>query len=220
MKYKISALLIICFITITLHAGNEKDKLYASYFTTANNIVLLYESTFGETKARYTNHGSFTFAKNESDRFKYYQKLIINDSGIYVNETYQYIKLLLFLKKESTFTYEKPLLRIPFPLSKGKTWNTSGIEFDGEDTSTVNISGKVVGYENIKTIAGNFETICIETKITGSGSSNNTVTEWYAENIGLVKAKIIISGGGLMGFARDILGYGQIDFELKEIIRE
>ncbi len=219
MKYKIFALLIIYFIAITLHAGN-KNKLYASYFTTASNTILLYESTFGKTKAQYIKLGEITLIKNESDRFKYYQKLIISDSGIYVNETYQYIKLLLFLKKESTFTYEKPLLRIPFPLSKGQTWNTSGIEFDGEDTSTVNISGKVVGYENIKTTAGNFETICIETKITGSGSSNNTVTEWYAENIGLVKAKIIISGGGLMGFARDILGYGQIDFELKEIRKD
>jgi hypothetical protein len=58
----------------------------------------------------------------------------------------------------------------------------------------------------------------IETTIeNSSNSSRNIVTEWYAEKIGLVKAEIVIGGGGLMGIIRDLLGYGTITFELKEI---
>ena len=33
----------------------------------------------------------------------------------------------------------------------------------------------------------------------------------------MVKMRVIIEGGGMLGFARDVLGYGTIDFELKEI---
>jgi hypothetical protein len=36
----------------------------------------------------------------------------------------------------------------------------------------------------------------------------------------MIKAKIIIEGGGVMGFLRDILGYGTIEFELKEIRKQ
>jgi hypothetical protein len=37
------------------------------------------------------------------------------------------------------------------------------------------------------------------------------------EEIGVIKTKIIIEGGGVEGVLRDILGYGTIEFELKEI---
>jgi hypothetical protein len=42
----------------------------------------------------------------------------------------------------------------------------------------------------------------------------------YAEGIGLIKAKVIIEGGGIMGFVRDVLGYETIEFELKEIRKQ
>jgi len=42
-------------------------------------------------------------------------------------------------------------------------------------------------------------------------------TVLYAKDFGMVKMLVSIEGGGMLGFARDILGYGTITFELKEI---
>lgn len=67
--------------------------------------------------------------------------------------------------------------------------------------------------------AGIFEAIKVETIVRSPSGAKNIINEWYSQNIGLVKVKIIIEGGGLMGLIRDLLGYGEIDFELKEIRR-
>ena len=40
------------------------------------------------------------------------------------------------------------------------------------------------------------------------------------KGLGLIKAKIIIDGGGVMGLLRDVLGYGTLEFELAEIRTE
>ena len=36
----------------------------------------------------------------------------------------------------------------------------------------------------------------------------------------MIKMQILIKGGGMLGFARDVLGYGTIVIELKEIINK
>jgi hypothetical protein len=82
------------------------------------------------------------------------------------------------------------------------------------------ITGKVLNKEFVITKAGTFEAIKLESVVESSSNEKNKVTEWYAEGIGLIKAKIIIEGGGIMGFLRDILGYGTIEFELKEIRKQ
>ncbi len=80
----------------------------------------------------------------------------------------------------------------------------------------VKVTGKALDKEFVMTKAGRFEVIKLESIVEGSSNAKNRVTKWYAEGIGLIKAKIIIEGGGVMGFLRDILGYGTIEFELKE----
>jgi hypothetical protein len=143
--------------------------------------------------------------------------LIIKEDGVYVIETYQFIKIFLFINKEAKSSYEKPLLRFPLPLLPGKRWEWEGDEYSDGDTSKIKVSGKVFDKEFVKTDAGNFDAIKIESLVEGSSDLKNRVTEWYVEGIGLIRAKVIIEGGGIMGFARDILGYGTIEFELKEI---
>jgi len=105
-------------------------------------------------------------------------------------------------------------------LSPGMEWKWEGDEYSDGDTNKVKVTGKALDKEFVNTTAGRFEAIRIESFIEGSSNMKNRVTEWYSEGIGLIKAKIIIEGGGLMGFMRDILGYGTIEFELKEIRKE
>jgi hypothetical protein len=201
-------------------ASLNKEKTAAisnSYFPVNNTIELIYNSSFGECITTYTQDGGLTISSSEADDFEYKQSLIIKEDGIYVTETYQYLKIFLFIKKEATSTYERPLLRFPLPLLPGAEWKWEGEEYSDDEKFNVNISGKVLGTEFITTNAGTFEAIKLKTIVESSSDTKNIVTEWYAEGFGLIKANIIVEGGGFMGFMRDLLGYGTIEFELEEI---
>lgn len=203
-------------------ASSIKDKTVTKtnlYFP-VNNITLVYKSSFGESATKYSQDGEFTISSSNADKFKYRQTMILKEDGVYVIETYQYLKIFLFIKKEATFTYGKPLLRFPLPLIPGMKWDWEGDEYSDGDTNKVKISGKVLDKEFVITKAGKFEAIKLESVVEGSANSKNRVTEWFVEGIGLIKAKIIIEGGGVMGFLRDILGYGTIEFELQEIRKQ
>jgi hypothetical protein len=212
------SLILLCSAIGDISLTKEKFTFKsASYFPLNDNETLIYNSSFGESITKYYQEGGFTISSSEADDFRYRQALIIKEDGVYVTETYQFIKIFLFINKEATSTYEKPLLRFPLPLLPGTEWKWEGDEYSDGDTNKVKATGKVLGKEFITTDAGRFETIKIESLVEGASDLKNRVTEWYAEGIGLIKVKAIIEGGGIMGFARDILGYGTIEFKLKEI---
>ncbi len=216
----INIIALILLFTALNDASLNKDKtpeLSSSYFPAKNSTELIYESSFGECITTYTQDGGLTISSSEADDFEYKQSLIITEDGIYVTETYQYLKIFLLIKKEATSTYERPLLRFPLPLLPGMEWKWEGEEYSDDEKFNVNISGKVLGTEFITTNAGTFEAIKLETIVESSSYTKNIVTEWYAEGVGLIKANIIVEGGGFMGFMRDLLGYGTIEFELQEI---
>ena len=177
----------------------------------------MYDSSFGDLELKVTKEKNVYLFSYDSEKFKYRQKLFVNDNGLFVNETYQKIKLLLFITKEGNYVYDKPLLRIPFPVKVGQEWTWDGKEFVNDETHTVNTKGKASKFETITLQAGTFETLKVETTLETSNGTKNLLTEWYAKDLGMVKMLVSIEGGGMLGFARDILGYGTITFELKEI---
>jgi len=222
-KNSIHIITLLIFFALSgnvLFANENPSIIPKSYFPANNNITLIYKSSFGESITKYYQDGELTISLSEADKFKYKQTLIIKNDGVYVKETYQYLKIFLFIKKESSFTYGKPLLRFPLPLLPGMVWTWEGDEYSNGDTNKVKVTGKAIDEEFVDTKAGRFEAIKLESFVEGSGNSKNRVTEWYAEGIGLIKAKIVIEGGGVMGFLRDLLGYGTIEFELKEIRKQ
>jgi len=217
---KILMLFIVFLSIFTNPTFSEERKNSTSnslYFPANNNKTLVYLTSFGESITKYIDDNGITISSSESDKFKYRQKLLITDDGVYVKETYQFLKIFLFIKKEATYSYNKPLMRLPLPLTPGKVWKWTGIEYCNDDSSNIVVTGKVYDKEMIITKAGNFEAIKVETIIDGSSNSKNTVTEWFADGIGLVKAIIKLDGSGIMGLVKNLLGYGKIEFELKEI---
>jgi hypothetical protein len=221
MKSNFIYIILLIFLIAALSGASlikEKTNLISnSYFPINQDEELVYESSFGETITKYFQEEEFTISSSEADDFKYRQALIIKEDGVYVMETYQFVKIFLFINKEATSSYGKPLLRFPLPLLPGKSWEWEGDEYSDGDTNKVKVTGKVLDKEIVETDAGRFEAVKLESLVEGSSDLKNRVTEWYAEGIGLIKAKVIIEGGGIMGFVRDILGYGTIEFELKEI---
>ena len=201
--------------------ADPEDKLFGKeYFPTELKKILIYDSSFGDLELKITKENNSHIFSYDSEKFKYRQKLFVNDSGLFVNETYQKIKLLLFITKEGKYVYNKPLLRIPFPVHVGQEWTWDGKEFINDETHTVNLKAKATKVETITTPAGKFEALKVETTLETSEGTKNILTEWYAKDLGMVKMLVSIEGGGMLGFARDVLGYGTILFELKEIINK
>jgi len=219
--------LILIFITSAFYLQTNTSSIFSSlnddktfgkeYFPTELKKTLIYDSSFGDLELKITKENNVHLFSYDSDKFKYRQKLFVNEQGLFVNETYQKIKLLLFITKEGKYVYDKPLLRIPFPVQVGQEWSWDGKEFIDDETHTVNLKGKASKIETITLPAGKFETLKVETSLETSEGTKNILTEWYAKDLGMVKMLVSIEGGGMLGFARDVLGYGTISFELKEI---
>jgi len=213
----ISLLLFISTSDLDSSEKKNSSSLSNSYLPVNNGKTLVYESSFGESSTKYFQDGEFTISLSEGDDFKYKQTLMIKEDGIYSKVTYQYLKIFLFIKKEATVTYNKPLLRFPLPLLPGTEWKWEGEEYSDGETNKVKVSGKAFSKEFIMTKAGKLEAIKIETIIESGDEAKNIVTEWFTEGLGLIKAKVLIDGGGVMGLLRDVLGYGSLEFELAEI---
>ena len=197
---------------------NDIKTFGRDYFPLELKKHLIYSSSFGDLDLKISKENNVHLFSYDSDKFKYRQKLFISDKGLFVNETYQKIKLLLFITKEGNYVYEKPLLRIPFPIEIGQEWTWSGNEFVNDEIRSVSVKGKASNFEKINTPAGSFDALKVETTLETSSGSKNVLTEWYAKDLGMIKMNISIEGGGILGFARDILGYGTIEIELKEIL--
>ncbi len=120
MKNTFIYIIQIFFLTASFcHSQSEREGVPSSsklYIPVNTGITLVYGSSFGESITKYFQDGAFIISSSEADDFKYRQKLMIKDDGAYVKETYQYFKIFLFIKKEATITYSKPLLRFPLPL--------------------------------------------------------------------------------------------------------
>jgi hypothetical protein len=218
MKRFFILILSLSLFSIIISGERRNDSIEKSlYFPANSSKTLVYQTSFGESSTKYTYDNGLVLSSNEGEKFKYRQKLLITDDGVFVKETYQFLKVFLFIKKEATYSYNKPLMRLPLPLTSGTEWKWTGIEYCNGDSSNIAVTGKVFNKEMISTKAGSFETIKVETVIDGSSGSKNTITEWYSEGIGLVKAIIILDGNGIMGLVKNLLGYGKIEFELKEI---
>lgn len=215
---KTTILLVFSMISTSLATDNNIKKVYSKeLFPLSNSKKYIYESSFGDATIKASLVNGFIETKSEASNFKYHQKLEMKDEGLFIHQTYQWVKLLLIVKKENRVTYKRPLLRYSFPLFVGKEWSDETIEYVNEDSNKVTVKGKVLSEDTIQTNAGKFNAIKIETVVDSYGGSKNIVTEWISPNYGLIKARIEIKGGGIMGFARDILGYGTIEFTLKEI---
>jgi len=196
---------------------NGKTLYGSEYFPLDLKKKLIYNSNFGDLELKVTKEkDSYTFFY-DSDKFKYKQKLKSSENGLFIIETYQKIKVMLLVTKEGKYVYDKPLLRVPFPVYVGQEWKWDGKEFIEDETHTVNVKAKASKFETITTPAGKFEALKIETTLATSEGAKNIITEWYVKNLGMVKMKVSIEGGGMLGFARDILGYGAIEFDLKQI---
>lgn len=228
MNLNITYLIIFLFTSIIVPVNNtiapSSNKFNSSeliltdeYFPILTNKILIYDSDFGDAELKISKNKNLNVFSLESEDFIYRQKLLIDQNGVFVKETYQKINVLFGLTKEGTLTYNEPLPRIKFPFEAGKKWNWKGKEFDEDDTYILDVNSRIDNIEKVTVPAGTFDAIKLVTSVKSTKGTKSNVTEWYAKDVGLIKMIAIVEGGGVIGAARDLLGLGEIVFELKEV---
>ena len=228
MNLNIIYLIIFLFTSIIVPVNNtiapSSNSFYSSeliltdeYFPILTNKILIYDSDFGNAELKISKNKNLNVFSLESEDFIYRQKLLIDQNGVFVKETYQKINVLFGLTKEGTLTYNEPLPRIKFPFEAGKKWNWKGKEFDEDDTYILDVNSRIDNIEKVTVPAGTFDAIKLVTSVKSTKGTKSNVTEWYAKDVGLIKMIAVVEGGGVIGAARDLLGLGEIVFELKEV---
>jgi len=218
---KMLLILLVCSYSF-IHADEPVktgviDTFGKEYIPYNEKLVLVYKSNFDETLSKTDIANNSAVLENKADNFIYRQKYEMHEDGLYISETYQKIKVLLFFRAEKKVTYNKDLLKIPYPVKTGQQWTCERTEYCDGDSNKVSLSAKCIGSEEITTEAGKFMTMKLETNVKSQDGSTNIVEEWIAPNVGIVKLRARMFGGGLTGTIRDLLGLGELNFELKQI---
>lgn len=192
----------------------ESVKLYGfEYFPLKTNVYYKYDSNAGDTEAEVNPEGDELVLTYNAGSLKYEQQFFKGEKGIYLTRTES--KALIFFG--TTVTYPEPVLRLPLPLQVGEEWLWEGLEIADGDTGKLTISGEALAEEVIETPLGPISCLKVRLKVESEHGSKNTVTEWLAPEIGVVKFHADLEGSGITGFLQDLFGLDEVTFDLTEI---
>jgi len=195
------------------------DEEYgAEYFSTDKDLVLFYDSNFGEAKSFVKNDGERLILDMRSDDFMFIQDVVVKNDSVYLTRLEEEVDVLLFISAGITVTYNEPALRIPFPMKTGQTWKWEGIEYvEEEEPDSIIITGELLGEEIVTTEAGEFKCIKIQTDIDKKSGIHTRFYEWRTPGIGLVKMEAQMDTKGFIGIIIDLLGYDSMYFSLIKV---
>jgi len=195
-----------------------EEKVYnlLDYIPT-KDIRLVYDSDFGETISKIipTENGYLDY--NENDDFQYIQSLKFDDDGIYLTKADQEIDIFLFFSREVETLYPTPALQMPKHVTLGQEWVWEGYKVEDDDSIKVKTVGKIVGEDSITLPAGTFNALKIRYENETSEGEHSIIDQWLVKNIGRVKLHVEMDGKGFIGTILSLLGYDEIEFNLKEI---
>jgi hypothetical protein len=190
----------------------ETEKIFGpEYFPMDANVGFRFSSNAGETIATLEKAGKGVAVSYDAPNFTYKQTLFKTDKGVFLTRTETHA----FLFFGNDISYPEPVLRIPLPLKAGDAWQWEGLEVEDEDTTKLTISGKALGEEQIELAGQKFSCLRIELQVSSENGSRNTVNEWFAPGLGLVKSHAKLEGSGITYILQKIMGLDEITFELE-----
>lgn len=200
-------------LNVSLKKEITQKEFGAEYFPLNPELLYKFDSSLGSTKAEFEQQGEQVVLTFDAPSISYQQSLMKSDTGIMLTRT----KTSAFLFFGNDISYAEPVLRIPFPLNLDDTWEVEGLETEGGDTTLLKIRGKVLGEELVMTEYGNFVCLKIQQQVSSEGGSSNTLTEWFAPHIGLVKSHAVMEGSGITGMLQDVFGLDEVTFQLVSV---
>ena len=198
----------------------DEFNIGPDYFPTNPSLKLVYNSSMGEAYAEIKQKGNNYIMDLRNDDFYFVQTVHVANDTVFLTKLDQEVDVFLFISSSASITYNRPYLRFPFPLKKDDTWTWNGVEYiDEENPDTIKVAGKVLGREMVETEAGKYDCVKFQIDIHKKKSGSHTkFYEWRAPNIGLVKLEAFIDSEGFIGTVMNLIGYGEMKFELKEIL--
>jgi len=193
--------------------GRETKSFGFDYFPLKTDLRYNYESNAGDTEAQVREEKNELILTYHAGNITYEQQFFRDARGIYLTRT----ETKAFLFFGSKVTYPEPVLRLPLPLETGASWKWSGLETAGGDTGKLIITGEALGEEEVITPLGAFTCLKVRMRVESEIGSHNTITEWLAPNIGVVKFHARLEGSGITGFLQDLMGLDEITFDLASI---
>jgi len=188
------------------------------YFPLNDKIELIYESTVGESKRIIEKEDSLFKSIIVADNFRYAQTFYQKDDGLYLVKTEQNVNILFVFSKHAMILYPEPMLHIQQPIKVGDTWEWKGYQIrNEEDTTNITATGIAIAEEEIEVPAGKFNALKIEIIVANSDGQKTTFTQWLAKGFGSIKMNVKIEGQGIIQLAMAILGYDEVNSELKEV---
>lgn len=215
MKF-IPLIFVVVFFTLGAakdNTNNEPKYFGKEYFPLRDYSTYKYDSNLGNTTAKTKPEGKGIKLSYDSGNILYQQNLYADSSGIYLTKVEN--KAYFWGNK---VTYNKPVLRIPFPLKVGDSWSWDGYEHhDNGEKTKMTLRGKMISEEVLQTRAGKFNCIKISLEIKSETGSSSSTTEWLAPNVGIVKFNAKMQGKGIAWIVQKMMGLKEVEFTLAEI---
>ncbi len=243
MNMKLNLFLLIIITSSSLLSGQGADEIYAmsepeislntsikpiavtpasyetelaikefgwEYFPFDTEKIYHFDSNVGDTQAEFKSFEDGVILTFDAPNMEYRQTLVKETNGVFLKRT----EVNAFIFFGNDIRYVEPVLRIPIPLKEGASWEWHALETEDEDTTKLVIRGEVLGTEKIFTKLGEFDCVKIRQHVKSENGSDNTLTEWFAPKVGLVKSHAVLEGTGITGFIQSIFGYDEVTFEL------
>jgi hypothetical protein len=196
------------------HSEALKIKEFGKeYFPFDTDKIYHFNSNLGDTEAAFESFEGGVTLTFDAPSMEYRQTLVKETDGVFLKRT----EMSAFLFFGNDIKYVEPVLRIPFPLKDGDSWEWHALETEGNDTTKLVIRGEVLGLEKVFTPYGEFDCVKIRQHVKSENGSNNILTEWFAPRVGLVKSHAVLEGTGITGFIQSVLGYDEVTFELAAV---
>ena len=243
MNMKLNLFLLIIITSSSLLSGQGADEIYAmsepelslntsirpiaftpasyetelaikefgwEYFPFDTEKIYHFDSNVGDTQAEFKSFEDGVILTFDAPKMEYRQTLVKDTHGVFLKRT----EVSAFIFFGNDIRYVEPVLRIPFPLQTGDSWEWHALETEDEDTTNLVIRGEVLGAEKVFTKLGEFDCVKIRQNISSERGSSNVLTEWFAPQVGLVKSHAVLEGSGITGFIQSVFGYDEVTFEL------
>ena len=194
------------------------DYFGAEYFTFYPDVILIYESTFGETICKTSYENDEYVQEFIGDDFKMIQKVILDANKLCLTYLEQKLDILFFTAHSIQVTYSEPAKLVSIPTQKDIKSRWAGLEYVNDyPADSIVITSEYLRNETIVSEAGEFKCIKLAYTITKASGRENRYFEWRAPDVGLVQLTAEVDQKGFVGFITNILGYDEIVFLLKKI---
>lgn len=173
---------MLALVALIVAAPIPRDAPKVNFFPLTQGHTWTYRTNAGGLESGFT----ISVAEAETKDGRTISKLKYNFDGAEQSETMAADAAGVYRPGEDGFA--KPVLVLKYPLTVGSTWE-SKMPLGGASPEAKATVKRTV---EVKVPAGKFE--AVEVEFVSAGEKGNTLTAWYAINVGVIKQTTVYDG--------------------------